>query len=1376
MISKFLCVAGLLISVPCSFGANKERAPWQLIKSGTRGTGKVVSNSRSAFKMTLINSVEGKNYATALSQCDINAAAQKKIMFRCRGSKSNISAYLTPMILVQAAGKKWKTYRGPRLKITNSVFRNFVMGLDSDFHLSDSTWNIRQIKFAISNTSNVKGKKTEIEITDFRLADADDTMSAIGSEFIVVPAKKSSSAVSSFPGGNVKIFFDFDNDDLTTRITNRKSKQKDVIDNLQTLGFRAMLLEPVSDLTKIVDKPSDADVIVYSRAATGKSSKEIVEAVKAGKGLIVFGGVHDPEIAKLLPVTVTPVKQHGFAQRQAIKAVQPDHPVFKGVKLNPASFGIYQNTTLRKGKILNAFANGMPAVVEGKYGKGNVIYCATGIGNALVNSSIYHDAFALRLIFYLAGTNKVSLNKLTEREQELIAKRDRIRKKLVDEVLKKAQISPDGLNYQAGMSFDNFGRFGWLIGEGLLCDDISRKLSIGNGLQEYCLSAQSSPAIPLIKWDMRPISGAVKNQTALNLKQQDYRINWSGAGVVEYTTEVKIPKEWQGKKIFFSVEKGIDDLDEVEFNGLKIGSTDKNTPHYWQAPRSYKIPAKQIRFGQNNKVKVLMKNLKGQAKFNSCPRLCVANPGKQREELSVTDIDWAHKTYLITNDRRKSYRMVLSLLLPFILYDFNGAEVTMKLENLATHASWSDKNGIHTVDLQSGDQNIFDLKRNGKWTASWLLLWRQRDNHPLLLAFERQPRQIKVIRAGKMVNGLVIDGGKSPIGRIVVGRPWGVTAVNTVNWRNGPDKAAESQITRAAGMALRFPVKCDEIFAVGRDKIKIISRFQYESINDDWKTSKPAYAFLPPLAGLALQQKKLVSANNIMNFGMPTKFGPLVGRINRSTVSYELPRPDSGEMILPNITTETKINREINKFFAGGVRWSAGGRTRFDAWSPARPAGKIPVNNIDMFGWCLGLGSSLQGMQILDDENKSKLRNRVRIRFSEPVECYQYKSYVRFRKEPFSGLCYPVFFNSYFPNETNYAPGFGSKIIYGDENEACTLVAWVGRQLADRCGQADLVRTNWNFFRQGMRYMLFCDDWAFNSGSCREFGVGSWIDMLNCEYACMCAYAGLAETVGDIPERNHALYRAAKRMLPTLMRWSFQKYLRQHAMVPTEQKIGAVAGFRETDGARLLSNPPRFSHQFRFAMDMFDFSQGFPSETVLLYKKYVNQEIREYLGKIVLPTLSSPDKKALMGTPYLPPMAFWGPEERQLRHFTDVIAKSNTKKLMGDWPGIRTNIDMGTVIYTLHPEVYISKCRELDLRKAVYNPENRTIELEYQIGESASKSELKLRLQNKPVKMTFNGKALSPANTFKNSELVLPVMKGLNKVVIQVSDKTKSQN
>jgi len=60
-------------------------------------------------------------------------------------------------------------------------------------------------------------------------------------------------------------------------------------------------------------------------------------------------------------------------------------------------------------------------------------------------------------------------------------------------------------------------------------------------------------------------------------------------GAAWYRKSFKIPDEMQGKELFFSAPKGIDDFDDVYVDGTKIGHTGNETPGWWQAPRYYRV-------------------------------------------------------------------------------------------------------------------------------------------------------------------------------------------------------------------------------------------------------------------------------------------------------------------------------------------------------------------------------------------------------------------------------------------------------------------------------------------------------------------------------------------------------------------------------------------------------------------------------------------------------------------------------------------------------------------------------------------------------------------------------------------------------------------
>ncbi len=64
------------------------------------------------------------------------------------------------------------------------------------------------------------------------------------------------------------------------------------------------------------------------------------------------------------------------------------------------------------------------------------------------------------------------------------------------------------------------------------------------------------------------------------------------AGVANFRKEIAIPAEWAGKNL--QLELGpIDDMDITYFNGKKVGSINN-----WNTPRSYKIPARQVKVGK----------------------------------------------------------------------------------------------------------------------------------------------------------------------------------------------------------------------------------------------------------------------------------------------------------------------------------------------------------------------------------------------------------------------------------------------------------------------------------------------------------------------------------------------------------------------------------------------------------------------------------------------------------------------------------------------------------------------------------------------------------------------------------------------------------
>lgn len=69
-------------------------------------------------------------------------------------------------------------------------------------------------------------------------------------------------------------------------------------------------------------------------------------------------------------------------------------------------------------------------------------------------------------------------------------------------------------------------------------------------------------------------------------------------GQVVLRRAIDVPADWAGKDLTLNLGS-IDDFDKTYFNGQCIGQTDKNTPNFWSARRTYKIPASLVRPGRN---------------------------------------------------------------------------------------------------------------------------------------------------------------------------------------------------------------------------------------------------------------------------------------------------------------------------------------------------------------------------------------------------------------------------------------------------------------------------------------------------------------------------------------------------------------------------------------------------------------------------------------------------------------------------------------------------------------------------------------------------------------------------------------------------------
>ena len=1262
-----------------------EKNAWACyIPSADGGEFKLTGETPLAFQMNFTRTENGgaKAWAAAIVNVNQKMWSQNKLVFSCRGLGDNAFT-LNPAISFDE-GKTSVLKGGRLLTVKGSAWRDVVMNLDSDFRLGDASYNIRQLKFHVDISDWKPGQRGGLEVRNIRFCTPSEVSLTSGMirDILVCPKKTPASPV---PADALRIYFHFDNEDMIPVPNDWKGGK--INDAQQYPGFRDELLETVRDQAVVTDNLDQADLIVYASClADPKAAAKIAEKVRGGTPLLVASDVADPEIAELLPCALAAPAATDLPPRKSLRFADDRHPLNRNGGLNPAKFGIYRTVTLKNGTPLLLFEDGTPAVVEGKAGNGRVIYSTLSAGANVIPGKKAFDAFTLRLFGYLTG------RELREEPEEAVR--------------------PDAENWYEGAGKNNFGRFGWELGDGLLTESMGTKLNVTNGIGEYEFSPDRKDKLSLFRWNF---TGVANNKKAIT-----WNVTWSDIGTVTLETAVKIPAAWkgQGKKLFFHVEKGIDDLAAVYFNGVKLGEVTESVPQYWMTPHRYEIPQELLRFGESNQVRIVSRNLRGNGGFGSCPEIVTEEPPKQTT-LVVDRINHIGKGGEMSIDGKRTCRFDTSLAFPGIRWEFYEKSVVMSLYNIANFAAFPTRNGIRILDLAKADAIPTD------WSAPWLLLFGGNDgDNPLLLVFQHKMESAEIIRNGDGVGGLALNA-KTPIGVIVPVWINGAAPADTRAWKEALPDSLTKQIAFWTPRAFRYPESCREDFRIDRPakRVEIRDTFRYLETRDDWNTARSDYAPVPPLASFT--KGILFESNEAQPRSLATTFGYFADRDGADTVHWSLPLPEPDLSLLPHTKGFPEWEDLANRHFAGGVQFSAGGGTKYEAWNAGYPSGKgIPwVHNLNMHGFLMGLPACTENPFLYTPENQKKMRQRLRVRLFEPLERDQYKMVCRWRQEPYSGIRYTVYMNSPREMSTRYAPGFGSKIIYGDSNETVQMMLTGIQRMADRFGQRDLVPANWNAIKRHIAsYLLVQDDWCNLASGCVEYG-GSWcIDMLNCEYSSMIKLARLAEIAGDDAMRDQALYRAARRMVPTVGRLYLHSYAAKNRLLANPEQWSVCLGFGEAE-----CKFRRFGANVR-DVELYDMSQGIPRDLIALYAKYGGDILdKQYLSDV------RKSRSPQGGYSLAAALAIGGSQpDAELLAFTKMLTdnKYQDGRLCNDWGGMCTGAYLEYVLFRLKGKVLIDTAKDLDLHHAVYDPETKEFSISFTAGDRAElvlKSPLRLQ-------------------------------------------------
>ena len=685
--------------------------------------------------------------------------------------------------------------------------------------------------------------------------------------------------------------------------------------------------------------------------------------------------------------------------------------------------------------------------------------------------------------------------------------------------------------------------------------------------------------------------------------------------------------------------------------------------------------------------------------------------GDRAEALSLGGEVWV--------DGVNACRLDASLGYPGIRWNVHADEIELRLGNLQGFAYVPTSAGGRTVELAACD--ALDL---GDLAEPWILLWNgSESDSPLLLVLAHRPDAVRVLRSEEAIDGLALSR-QGGVGVLVPTWLCGAKTVDAMDW----SRAVPGEILTAARLwcarAFAYPVTCRETFKIDAANRRVLIRDVYGSLTaaNDWNVAPAVYAPVSPVAWTLHDKTPQAGGGAVAAFGaevgatgLVTKFGDFAVRPGDNEVVWSLPLPSPALGFLPHASGYPEVERAADDCFAAGVVFARGGGVKVNpAKDKARPYAIDAIWNYNMHSTLLGLLRCTENPCSYSAENRALMRRRFAWQMMEPLEALQYKMTCRWRREPVSGVKYTIYMNS--PRDVTTVfdpPEYGSTMTYGDSNETVRMILAAVQKAADQMGQYGVVKANWDTLsRQVPSYVMANDDWLILCSGCQEYGGPGSIDMLNAEFAGMMSLARLAEIAGDDAVREQALYRAARRICPTLARFFMRGHFEANGLAVPADGMPST-GYNE-DGAAF---PAKGKDPWE--NDFFDMSQGIPRDLIALYDWFGYGPIRSaHLPKMLALDVAS-GKFDVYKAACLAIGGACGPD--------DLLAKlrelvGNETYLAGrkkDWPGMDIGAYAEYALHVIAGSPTITDCRDIDLHDAVYDPVGKLLTLDFTPGENA---------------------------------------------------------
>ncbi len=399
--------------------------------------------------------------------------------------------------------------------------------------------------------------------------------------------------------------------------------------------------------------------------------------------------------------------------------------------------------------------------------------------------------------------------------------------------------------------------------------------------------------------------------------------------------------------------------------------------------------------------------------------------------------------------------------------------------------------------------------------------------------------------------------------------------VKTWEWPKVVTRDPLTRIRYWAAATRRFPIRCEETFSVDRanDSVTIRSRFEWRTIEDDWKTRHIKLAPLSPSLALAVKLRAfpVELSGRWFDLEMPTRFGPYlaIDGVDQYDATFSvLQYVNETEAFDPPATNaHPNVQLAMDHLRAAAARaFPEAGKYLRDEAGTGNLWSAIPGH-----GWIA------KALPYFDESTRSNAIEAMRKHFRDEI------------------LVAKHFTPGSLPN------GFRDS---GTLNATVLESLWA---YAHFTGDWDLVRDRWPLVKE-----LFItpeqSGWAgFGRAEVAEIGD---------EAAHSAAFARMAYKVGDMDSYNYACYVFARQLTLLFLKQRGAEYFRQHqpwhsmeymdAEVFLTSLRGDSAGW-QLDGPKYPSDAS--ARQFEKRWVRFN-----DADVARFYREYLKEDVRRELN------------------------------------------------------------------------------------------------------------------------------------------------------------------